>query len=54
MGQFFFYPFVLGWGLIGRERNGGLDWTYGVVDYSFDWDKNPESRRHGEEVSSIV
>lgn len=54
MGQFLF-SFLCCWQGINREREGekgGLGWTYGVVDYSFDGDENPERRRHDEDVRS--
>lgn len=42
-----------GWvSLYFKGGGGGLGWTYGVVDYSFDGDENPERRRHDEDVRS--
>lgn len=50
--SFFFIPYFICCWKGGQEdrKGGGLDWTYGVVDYSFDGDENPESRRHYENV----
>lgn len=48
----FFISLLLAGGLReegeGEKRGGGSGWTYGVVDYSFDGNENPERCRHDE------
>lgn len=50
---YFYFLFLCCWQRRVRERKGGgSGWTYGVVDYSFDGNENPERRRHDEDVRS--